>query len=55
MISFINGVILVGFSGLIGIKVFVGVFCFVGIVFVMVFRVYCVGWSFIVKFQIGGI
>ena len=46
----INGAILDGPSGLLGIKIFSGVFCFAGTVSVLAARVYKVGWNPTAKF-----
>ncbi|KAH8667743.1 major facilitator superfamily domain-containing protein [Ilyonectria robusta] len=46
----INGAIIAGPSGLTGIKIFAGVFCFAGTVFIMAARVHRMGWSLTAKF-----
>lgn len=46
----INGAIIAGPSGLTGIKIFAGVFCFAGTVFIMAARVHRMGWSLTGKF-----
>ncbi|KAF7558189.1 hypothetical protein G7Z17_g122 [Cylindrodendrum hubeiense] len=46
----INGAIMDGPSGLRGIKIFAGVFCFVGTMFIMAARVHRMGWDLKAKF-----
>ncbi|KAK7403530.1 hypothetical protein QQX98_010708 [Neonectria punicea] len=46
----INGAIIDGPSGLRGIKIFAGVFCFAGTVFIMAARVHRMGWNLKAKF-----